>query len=282
MPYILLWESVEAAATRHHHSILSVWDCGTEIWERASCFQLRLNLRVWYRLLVACLLQAQRIIESQKDLGYSLNQQCWIIHSRLLKRIAVNFSTRLSWDWSSTVLYLSNHPGIERLSKRYPDNVSYPKTRLAYSRLSRRLQPSILSHTNEVQAHLRSTLLSSVMVSDLAPHVCSIQRPISTMQALNIHTWSHSRHSSEPWIPTLHYLWICSWQHTDCHLSDMKLLGADATHPAPTQLNIWIYAQSVCEGRRLTAITVILRANLSFGGRCPQHASRWCTALGDK
>jgi len=34
------------------------------------------------------------------------------------------------------LLYPSNHPGIERLSKRYPVTVPYPKTRLVYSRLN--------------------------------------------------------------------------------------------------------------------------------------------------
>ena len=116
------------------------------------------------------------------------------------------------------MVYFSNHPGIQRLSKQYPVNVSYPKTRLANSRLFRRIQPYISSPRNEVQAHLRSTLQSSVTVSDLTPHAYSIQRLISTMQALSIHIWSHSRHASEPWIPTLHYLWICPCQQTECHL----------------------------------------------------------------
>jgi len=76
--------------------------------------------------------------------------------------------------------YISNHPGIERLSKRYQVDVSYLKTWLVHSRLTGRIQPSISSLRNEVQAHLRSTLLSSVMVSDLIPHAYSIQRLIST------------------------------------------------------------------------------------------------------
>jgi hypothetical protein len=102
------------------------------------------------------------------------------------------------------------------------------------------------------------------------------------MQALSIHIWSHSRPTSEPWIPTLHYLWICGCQHTECHQLDSKLLGADAAHPARPQLNIWIHAWSVWEGRHLNAITVMLRANLSIRGRCPPHAYRRCTAMGDK
>jgi len=32
--------------------------------------------------------------------------------------------------------YTSNHPGIERLSKRYQVDVSYPERQLAYSRLT--------------------------------------------------------------------------------------------------------------------------------------------------
>ena len=143
------------------------------------------------------------------------NQQDWIILSRCTRE---SLSTsQLFCDWSS-IVSLSNDPGIETLSKRYPLNVSYPKTWLAYSRLTRRIQPCISSLRNEVQSHLRSTLLSSVTVSDLTPHTYSIQWLISTTQALIIHIWSHSRHASEPWIPTLHYLWICGCQHTECHL----------------------------------------------------------------
>jgi hypothetical protein len=61
-----------------------------------------------------------------------------------------------------------------------PDHVDvlYPETRLAYSRLLRRKQPSISSLRNEIQTHLRSTLLSRLMVSDLSPHPYSIQYPI--------------------------------------------------------------------------------------------------------
>ena len=102
------------------------------------------------------------------------------------------------------------------------------------------------------------------------------------MQALISHIWSHSRHVSEPWISTLHYLWICGWQHTEYHLTDTKLLDAGAAHPARTQLNIRIYTWSVCEGSRLNAITVILHVNQSIRRRCPPNVFRRCTALGDK
>jgi len=73
--------------------------------------------------------------------------------------------------------HISNHPGIERLSMPDRVDVSYPETRLTYSRLPQREQPSISSLRNEIQAHLRSTLLSRLMVSDLTPHAYSIQRP---------------------------------------------------------------------------------------------------------
>jgi len=87
--------------------------------------------------------------------------------------------------------YISNHPGIERLSKRYRVEVSYPEAQLAYSWLFRRIQPSIPSLRNDGQVHLRSTLLSSAMVSALTQHTCSIQRLISTI-----------RHSSFTYHPT--------------------------------------------------------------------------------
>jgi len=76
--------------------------------------------------------------------------------------------------------YMSNHPGIERVSKRYPVDVSYPETQLAYSRLTRRIQLNISLLRNEIQPHLRSTLMSRLMVSDLILHAYSIYRPIVT------------------------------------------------------------------------------------------------------
>jgi len=87
--------------------------------------------------------------------------------------------------------YISNHPGIERLYKRCRVELSYPKTPLTYSRLTWRIQLRISSLRNEFQAHLRFTLLSSVMVRDLTPHAYCIQRQIST-----------SRHSLITYDPT--------------------------------------------------------------------------------
>jgi len=95
-----------------------------------------------------------------------------------LQSIAQENCTQLLYsDDTDPVQYISNHPGINRLSKRYRVGVSYPETWLAYSRLTRRIQPSISSLRNEVQAHLKSTLLSRLMVSDFKPHAYSIHRP---------------------------------------------------------------------------------------------------------
>jgi len=109
VPYILLWESVEAA---HFHCIFSVWICGNDICERNPRFQVRLNLQVWFKLLNACLFEAHRILQSWKNSGYSMNQPCWLIVSQLPKRIAVNFSTVLR----QIQLRITDHAGIERLS----------------------------------------------------------------------------------------------------------------------------------------------------------------------
>jgi hypothetical protein len=88
--------------------------------------------------------------------------------------------------------YFSNHLGIERLSKPYPVDESYPETRLVFSSLSRVFKQSISSHRNNLQAHLRSTLLSRVFVSDLTLHANSVQHP----------NWT-SRHSLLTSNPTL-------------------------------------------------------------------------------
>ena len=76
--------------------------------------------------------------------------------------------------------YITNHPGIDRLSKRYRVDGSYPGTQLAYCRLTRRIQPSIFLLRNKVQAHLKSTLLLRLMVSDWTPHSHSVHRQILT------------------------------------------------------------------------------------------------------
>ena len=75
---------------------------------------------------------------------------------------------------------ISRHPGMERWSRQYQVDVSYPKTWLADSRLTRRIPPSISSLRNEVQGHLNGSIQSSFMVSDLTPHAYSIQRPFLT------------------------------------------------------------------------------------------------------
>ena len=91
--------------------------------------------------------------------------------------------------------YMSNHLGIERLSRRYRVDVSYPKTRQAYSRLTRTIQLSISSLWNQVHARLRSTLLLNLMVSDLTPHAYYIQRLISTTR---FSLWTYNPTSGMP------------------------------------------------------------------------------------
>jgi len=87
--------------------------------------------------------------------------------------------------------YVSNHLQIERLSEPYPVDELYPETQIAYSRLTRRIHPSISSLRDDFQAHLRFTPMWRLMVSDLTLHAYSIQRPILT-----------SRHSSLAYDPT--------------------------------------------------------------------------------
>jgi hypothetical protein len=71
------------------------------------------------------------MLQSRKNLGYSINQPDGLIFRQLHKRIAINFSTHLRHIHLRT----SNDPGIKRLSKRYRVDVSYPERWLAYSRL---------------------------------------------------------------------------------------------------------------------------------------------------
>ena len=48
-----------------------------------------------------------------------------------------NRSQLLDSPETDPVQYIANHPWIDRLSKRYRVDASYPETRLAYSRLTR-------------------------------------------------------------------------------------------------------------------------------------------------
>jgi len=283
VPYILLWESVEAV---HFHCLLSVWNCDSDICERDPCFQVHLNLQVWFKLFDACLFEAHWILQSQKNSGYSMNQPYWLIFSPLHKRITVNFSTLLR----QIQLGISNHPGIERLSKRYRVDVSYPETRLTYSRLTRSIQPSISSLRNEVQAHLKDTMLSGLMVSDLTPHAYSIQRPNLTRRHSLLSYASTPRRASERFIllHSKHIFFLLEFfesvpasthgESSFRHDTFRCRRGSSRSAKA----NISMYAWSVCDGQHLNAINVMLHVNLSFGGRCPPHAYRRCTALGDK
>jgi len=76
--------------------------------------------------------------------------------------------------------YTCNHSGIERLSNQYWVDITYSKIQLVYFRLTWRIQQSISSLKNEVNAHLRSALLLGLMVPDSSAHTYSIQWLILT------------------------------------------------------------------------------------------------------
>ena len=120
----------------------------------------------------------------------------------------------------------------------------YPETRLAYSRVTRRVKLSISSLRNEVQAHLKGTMLSGLIVSDLTPHAYSIQRPILTSRhSLLSYTPTPRRASAQFILLTRSILSsfrnalnLCLPAHTESHHSDTKLSGAGAAHPARPKL----------------------------------------------
>jgi hypothetical protein len=144
--------------------------------------------------------------------------------------------------------------------------ISYPETQLTYSRLPRSEQPSISSLRNEIQAHLRSTLLSRLMVWDLTPHAYSIQRPILTSrdQLLSYDPtpgtplncayplritleWFILLHSKHIWsfLNALN-LWLPAHRVSILQTLNFRFRrGSSRSTPA----NIWSYAWSGCEGR---------------------------------
>jgi len=154
------------------------------------------------------------------------------------------------------VQYISNHPWIQRRSKRYRVDVMYRKTWLAYLRLTRRIQSSISLLSNKVQVHLTSTLLSRLMVSDLTPYAYSIHWLILTSHYSLLTYYPTPGYGPTPGMPLnhkyplritlerfilLHFKHIFSFlnslnlwlpAHTECHLSDTKLLGGGAGNPA--------------------------------------------------
>jgi len=128
--------------------------------------------------------------------------------------------------------YNSNHPGIDRLPKRYQVDVLYPKSRLADSRLTRRMQPSISLLRHGGQAHLTSTLLSRVIVSDLTLHAYSIHHPIFECRhwLLTCDITPHMPPLNDSFcsIPSIFpsflnalNLWLPAT--TECHVSDTEL-----------------------------------------------------------
>jgi len=152
--------------------------------------------------------------------------------------------------------YISDLPWMERMSKGHRMNVSYAETRFAYFRLTSRTQLSISSLWNGVEVHIKPTLLSRLMVSDLPTHTYSIPQPILTSCysiLINDPTPEHHLTPRIPfngvfqlrisleWFPLLHSkhnfsilndlnLWLPA--HTECYLSYTKHLGAGMAHPA--------------------------------------------------
>jgi len=130
----------------------------------------------------------------------------------------------------------SHNPGIEWRYRWYRVSVSDPESPLKYATLTGRIQPSILSLFNQVQAHLLSTLLLSLMFPNLTLHAYSIQKTKYDKPPVIVNIWSQSKHASKLYIPTLHYpsmihvcpflsycvpprmLWDSTCQHTWCDI----------------------------------------------------------------
>jgi len=147
-------------------------------------------------------------------------------------------------------LYICNYPGIERLFKRNQVGVSYPKIHLVYSWLTRSIQLSIVSISNEVQVHLRSTLLTSLMISHLTPHVYSIQRLVST-----------GRHSLFTYYPTSGKPLNCIYP---LHITFEVFILLNAS-------NLWLPAQRVSSVRHWTF-------RCKRGSSCSAPANIWIDA----
>jgi len=128
------------------------------------------------------------------------------------------------------------------------------------------------------------------MVSDLTPHAYSIQWPnVTRRHSLLSYAPTPSR-ASERFIllHSKHVFFLPeSFQSVPASTHRESSFRYDTFRcrrgpSCSAKANIWIYAWSVCDGGHLNAINVMLRVNLSFGGRCPPHAYCRCTALGDK
>jgi len=195
VPYILLWESVKAA---HFHCIWSLWNCDNDNCERDPCFQVHLNLQVWFKSFDACLFEEHLTVPTVLKKFGIFNESTILTDSQSIAE--QNRCQLFDSPETDPAPNISNHPGIERLSKQCQVDVSYPETRLAYSRRTRSIQPSISLLRNEVQTHPKGTMLSSLMVSDLTPHPYSIQWPFLTSRHSLLSCAPTSRHASERFI----------------------------------------------------------------------------------
>ena len=165
-----------AAVTAHLHHVLSV-----ELWFRnlqtRSVFSGAPELPSLIPL--PCWLSISGAPDTRVTKEFEIFTQLSMLNN-LLSIAQENRSQRFDPPETDPIQYISNHPGIDRQSKRYRVDVSYSGTRLVYPRLTRSIQPNISSLRNEVQAHLKFTNLPRLMVSDLTPHTYSIHRPILT------------------------------------------------------------------------------------------------------
>jgi hypothetical protein len=171
-----------------------------------------------------------------------------------------NRSELLDSPETYSVHYNYNHMWIESVSKQYRVYVLYPKIRLTYSRHTRSIQMTVSSLRHEVQAHLKSTLLSRLTVADLTPHPDSIHWPVLSSRYSLLTSDPTPGYGPTPGKPLncvyplritlerfilLHSKHIFSFlnllnlwppAHTECHLSHPKLFGAGAVHPAGPKL----------------------------------------------
>jgi len=114
------------------------------------------------------------------------------------------------------VQYVSNQPGIAEMSKQHRVDVSYPETCLPYSSLARSIQPSLILLRNDVEAHIKGTTLSSLMVSDLTLNAYSIHLPIlicrHSLFTCNL-TPDTPLNSVYPLRITVEHFFLLHWKH---------------------------------------------------------------------
>jgi hypothetical protein len=144
----------------HTFPFVSIWRCCCHI----SFSSYIVHVKLWHRILwtgfqlsgapeLPCVIQIIYILSIAgvpdtriaKEFGISTES---IMLNNLQSIAHENRYQHLDSPQTAPSRYISNEPGIERLSSQYRVNVSYPKTQLAYCTLSRRIPPNMswLSH----------------------------------------------------------------------------------------------------------------------------------------